>query len=92
MTIGQFYDGFMQTHQSQPFRPFNEGVIRGILYWLMFMKENWWDLLPEDPLSASGITPVTVPKDITLFDMVDKVSITFHDKNIKMPAIRSMWR
>src|SRR5262249_50213090 len=58
LTVGQFFDSFMKTHQSERFRPFNEGVIRGMLYWLMFMKENWWDLVPEDDLAAWGIAPI----------------------------------
>ena len=38
LTVGQFFDSFMNKHNSKRFRPFNEGVILGILYWLMFMK------------------------------------------------------
>lgn len=113
VTIGQFYDGFMQTHQSQRFRPFNEGVILGILYWVMFMKENWGALVPEDPLSTWGVTPVsmaipsqpnptikyftrrlrnamghsapdiTVPQGTTPADHLEKVTITFHDQNMR---------
>jgi hypothetical protein len=64
LTVGQFFDSFMNTHNSKRFRPFNEGVILGILYWLMFMKENWSDLVPQVDLGAWGIAPIrlTTPK------------------------------
>jgi hypothetical protein len=64
MTIGEFYDSFSQNHQSNRFRPFNEGVILGFLYWLLFARENWRDLVPDDDLSTWHITPVrlVVPK------------------------------
>jgi hypothetical protein len=57
MTIGQFYDDFGTHHDSQRFRPFNEGVILSFLYWVMIAKENWEHLIPEDDLSAWGINP-----------------------------------
>ena len=60
MTIRQFFDSFMKTHQSERFVPFNEGVIRTIMYWVMFMKENWWDLIPEDDLSVWHVVPVSM--------------------------------
>jgi hypothetical protein len=57
VTIRQFYDGFNQTHASNRFRPFNEGVILGLLNWIMFAKENWYDLVLNDDFSTWGINP-----------------------------------
>ena len=64
MTIGQFYDDFNKTHQSLRFRPFNEGVILGVLNWLMYGKEKWKGLIPKDDYSTWGIKPLRfdIPK------------------------------
>jgi hypothetical protein len=59
MTIGQFYDRFSATHQSRRFRPFNEGVVLSFMYLgLLFARENWPDLVPDDALPRWNILPV----------------------------------
>jgi hypothetical protein len=58
ITVGAFYDSFNTTHQSQRFRPFNEGIILGFLYWLLFAKENWPALVPDGDLTTWNINPV----------------------------------
>lgn len=78
MTIKQFYDSFQQTHQSQRFRPFNEGVLLAFMYLgVLFVKENWSDLIPKADLSIWGISPRRLfsPKkpNPSLFDLVRRV-------------------
>ena len=58
MTLSEFYDRFNNTHQSPRFRPFNHGVILGYLYWIMYAKENWEGLVPNDDPSSWGIAPI----------------------------------
>ena len=42
-------------------------MILGFLYWLLFAKENWPDLVPNNDLSAWNISPVQLhaPKEPT---------------------------
>jgi hypothetical protein len=65
MTIGEFCDSFNTMHHSQRFRPFNEGVILGFLYWVVFARANWPDLVPNDDLSTWQVFPVRLvaPKE-----------------------------
>ena len=65
MTVGEFYDWWARSHQSARFTPFNEGVVLAFLYLgVLFARENWKELVPDDELSSWKLSPVrlVVPK------------------------------
>ena len=66
ITLGEFYRRWSQQHQSERFQPFNEGVALAFMYLgILFARENWPDLVPEDDLSTWNITPLRLvsPKE-----------------------------
>jgi hypothetical protein len=72
ITLGQFYQAWFRKTRStrKAIIPFNPGIFLGYLYvGILYAKENWFNLLPEDVLSkadpAWGLRDATVsaPKE-----------------------------